>query len=513
MKEWYLFNWDEIPKNDNRRLIEFLMLKFGIVWVRKAKIEKIDNGMTIRLADENNFLSLKLKNEQTNAELEINDGRTDKFIVKKESGKLNIYTDLSQVCLAKIDMIMGFGNCGRPIIKGDKCIFHLENKTKEEAKIFEKIFLIEFEKMEKNDKVLHFDNFIFPDSIEFNRKIFEKSISFKGAHFIKKVDFSNFIFKYKADFTEVEFHDEADFSEAEFDNEADFWKAQFIKKSNFTWAIFNKNVYFNNAIFCDEVDFGMAKFGNEVIFSETQFDKKADFYWSTFKSDCLFMTIKYNNESFINFRYCKLLKPECVRFHNINLNIFSFLGTDVTEVEFSIEEWAKGDGGRSIVLDESKLKDNDTTHNAVAQLYRRLRRNYEDNYRFAEAGDFFIGEMEMRRLDINAQFKNKNEILKRIELLPELFILNIYKYFSLYGESYFRPAILGFIIIISYPMLMYRLFDVSLPKSDYFLYDYLRTSYTSFFQMDITYRGERIIGILILGLLFIALKRKFERKK
>jgi hypothetical protein len=91
--------------------------------------------------------------------------------------------------------------------------------------------------------------------------------------------------------------------------------------------------------------------------------------------------------------------------------------------------------------------------------------------------------------------------------------LGLYKHICLYGESYYRPAIWAIIIILSYPTLMHWLFNASLPQSDDFLLTYLRKSAASFFQMESTYIGERIIGALLLGLLFIALKRQFERKK
>jgi hypothetical protein len=258
------------------------------------------------------------------------------------------------------------------------------------------------------------------------------------------------------------------------------------------------------------VDFGWAKFDKAAYFPDTQFDKKADFYASTFESEGLFTRMKFNNKSFIKFRYSQFLKPKHVQFYDINLSFFSFLCTDITEVEFLNEKWVKRNG-RCIVRDESEiLKDLDTTYDAVAQLYRRLRRNYEDNYRFAEAGDFFIGEMEMRRLDVKARLTNKN--LKRIEswFRKNFSFLGIYKHLFLYGESYIRPAIWAIIVIVSYPMLVHWLINASIPND---LYTYLRNSSASFFQMDSSYIGERLIGVPLLGLLFIALKRKFERKK
>ncbi len=84
------------------------------------------------------------------------------------------------------------------------------------------------------------------------------------------------------------------------------------------------------------------------------------------------------------------------------------------------------------------------------EMYRRLRRNYENNYRFVEAGDFIIREMEMRKLNVTAWFTNKK--LKKIELWikKNLSLLGIYKYLFRYGESYWRPIIFAIVIIFLY---------------------------------------------------------------
>jgi len=87
----YLFSWDEIPGNDNSKLIEFLKQKFGIDWVKTVEIEKIDNGNTIKVSTEVNHLSLNLNQEKTEVIFKIDDVRTDKFMAKMENGKLNIY--------------------------------------------------------------------------------------------------------------------------------------------------------------------------------------------------------------------------------------------------------------------------------------------------------------------------------------------------------------------------------------------------------------------------------------
>src|SRR5450759_4080197 len=91
----YLFSWDNVPGKENGKLIEYLEQKYGVDWVRTAKIEKIDNN-EIKVANEKNFLSLRLNNENTKVTLTINKVKTDEFIVKTENSKLNIYTDIEQ---------------------------------------------------------------------------------------------------------------------------------------------------------------------------------------------------------------------------------------------------------------------------------------------------------------------------------------------------------------------------------------------------------------------------------
>ncbi len=93
-QDLYLFSWENVPGNDNERLIEFLTQKYSIDWAKTAKIEKIGDDKTIRLTTEKKSLSLILNNEKTKAKLKIDDLRTDEFIVKLENGKLNIYQDL-----------------------------------------------------------------------------------------------------------------------------------------------------------------------------------------------------------------------------------------------------------------------------------------------------------------------------------------------------------------------------------------------------------------------------------
>lgn len=399
--------------------------------------------------------------------------------------------------------------CGRQTLGNRKCIFHLsleEKRVFEDGK-FEEEFWNEFNRMETNDdiKKLDFSNFIFPNPINFRGHEFKKKVYFIKAKFIKNADFGEAQFGDVANFGEAQFGGIANFDNAQFSNKAraDFGVAQFSKMANFIRAKFGF------------ADFRGAEFSDIVVFRDAQFNNIAYFNRTEFMSEVVFIDTKFNDKYLIIFNYGRFHKPKYVRFQNVNLSTVSFSYTDISEVEFLNEKW-ETKNGRLTLVDESRIiKDKAITYDAVAQLYRRLRRNYEDNYRFAEAGDFFIGEMEMRRLNVNTEFKD--ERLKKIELLfkRNFSLLGVYKRLSLYGESYWRTAILCLLVIVFYPTTVdfyFRLryntpFFENLPGYP------IRESFASFFQLDNTFLVERLIGLILLGLLLIALKRKFERRK
>lgn len=91
-----LFSWDEIPGKDNERLIDFLKQNLNIDWIKTVKIEKIDNGKTLRVYNEENHLFLRLNDEKTRASIETDDDVKYSCIVKKENDKLNIYEGVNE---------------------------------------------------------------------------------------------------------------------------------------------------------------------------------------------------------------------------------------------------------------------------------------------------------------------------------------------------------------------------------------------------------------------------------
>ncbi|MCX9084841.1 MAG: IS1634 family transposase [Candidatus Methanoperedens sp.] len=96
-KNAYLFSWKEIPGNESELLKDFLKSNYDVDWVKTAKIAKTDDDKTIIINAGEKYISLNLSNENTELDIKIDNGKTDKFIVKTENDKLNIYKTVIEV--------------------------------------------------------------------------------------------------------------------------------------------------------------------------------------------------------------------------------------------------------------------------------------------------------------------------------------------------------------------------------------------------------------------------------
>ena len=81
------FRWDDILNKDRDRFLNSLAGYYQYKWIKRANIERTEDGRVIKVSFGKNCLSLILNNEKV--ELFFNNGRTDKFIAKKEKGELN----------------------------------------------------------------------------------------------------------------------------------------------------------------------------------------------------------------------------------------------------------------------------------------------------------------------------------------------------------------------------------------------------------------------------------------
>lgn len=87
----YLFSWENIPGNDNERLIRFLVDELGIKSAAGAEITKSNGGDTINIANDDYSAEIMMDANKKKAILKVSDVRTHDLIVKTEKSTLNIY--------------------------------------------------------------------------------------------------------------------------------------------------------------------------------------------------------------------------------------------------------------------------------------------------------------------------------------------------------------------------------------------------------------------------------------
>ncbi|MFH1372727.1 MAG: pentapeptide repeat-containing protein [bacterium] len=310
--------------------------------------------------------------------------------------------------------------CGRPATYGDKCVCHTGRENKDT-----KVFQSELDKIFADEETEYYDlsRFIFP------KKGYKLPKQYK-----KDTYFSWTAFSGRADFSFAEFSGKAYFHRATFSGEAEFLNATFSGEAKFRWSRFSGVAQFRLATFSGETSFYNTQFVDVASFSYCQTDKAARVTFDGIVSE------KDKREVFpsgADFRWCSFAEPKNIKFRKLSLAECDFLDTDVTEMQFVDVTWARKPKflkwvPRNAVSDEFAMQPD---YNLVSQLYRRLQANYINNYRYAEAGDFHIGELEMMR---KAKRKEPLYVLSN----------SLYKIISFYGESFTLPLLwLAFVLL------------------------------------------------------------------
>jgi uncharacterized protein YjbI with pentapeptide repeats len=409
----------------------------------------------------------------------------------------------------------------------------------------------------------------FSDFADFSDTFFDKNVYFIKSHFNREANFSNCIFGEKAltNFSHSTFDRDANFSNAEFKYRVDFSSAHFInssfsftkfqearfastkfdKEPIFLGADFNK-VKFLDSKFYSGVDFRMARFQEAYFSTIKDFHGKADFsgakfnlayfYNSIFHNSaefyqCLFQEVQFSEVEFrdeTSFKFASFEKEGKILFDVKDLSKVSFMNSNITGIRFGENvRWGTGENEFKII-DEIKLEElpigvvqnaeneveSSTRLSGIATVYRNLRKNYEDSFRYEQADKFFVREMEIKRQYREKNVKNRQIIKKNGWLRRNLSLTGQYYWISEYGQNYKRPALLA-LAIISLPILyslIQQSFSVGGLNSEK-IGGTIQSSLRSIFSIT---EGRDIVGyfigiatIPILGaLLLAALRKKFR---
>jgi len=470
-----------------------------------------------------------------------------------------------------------YPDCERDEKRDGRCIFHLPDKSTEEAEEFRRELFAYKTKAEEDPAIpaINFIGFVFPRPLfSFENTEFKKATLFDNAIFEGEAPFDGVTFSEDTWFEEARFSGIASFYRATFDGVASFGRAKFSEMALFESAKFSKDAKFGGATFSGMALFGGATFSENAVFGTAIFRESATFWRAIFSGLAIFGGATFRNVSFheavfVGFadlgarfegtavfervvfqrdtiessNFVELMEPQPIpnvritAFHdasvgkegevrfiqpreydarlgierNFGIDRVSFLNVDLERFNFQEVEWGILRGRRAVIEEAMMGRPpfETVTPEKVRQVYGRLRANQEKAFRYAEGGDFFIGEMEMRRCWLRGRGWRG---------LAERFLLWVFSGLSRYGESISRPALATLIVVLGFaglrpllnePSELYPLQPLSLQES-------LIRSLAAFFQMrspnlptDIV---ERLLSIPILATLFIALRRKLERR-
>ena len=278
---------------------------------------------------------------------------------------------------------------------------------------------------------------------------------FGGAEFSRDASFGSVNFHSRAYFGDAKSHQDAEFLDVEFHQDASFYRVEFRGRAFFSSAEFHRDAMFGAVKFYRNLWFDGVKFNQDASFFVVEMDpfRNVSFRGLTVGARLRFHGVKFPNhdrkgDGWVRFQEV-IIQPEAeVIFEDVDLSHTSFLRTDLRSIHFRNVGWAINKERpwfigrvmrRNALYDQLEMGriqakgDSPSpapitpTPQLVGELYRQLRQNFEQDRQEIEAGDFFIGQMDMRR---------------RVEGQRGSITLGIYRFIALYGESYSRTTLI-----------------------------------------------------------------------
>lgn len=410
---------------------------------------------------------------------------------------------------------------------------------------------------------------VFKKNVIFKDAIFLGEVTFKYSKFTKDANFEFAKFLEKVTYFGVNFMEYTSFDAAEFYNDTDFSLSKFLEETNFQYITFSRNADFEYAIFFNKISFFDTIFSQKVSFKDVEFLKKVNFNYTTIKEEISFentifieeasfnnadflentkfLETKFSNEKQTTFEatefntsktknnkkipasvyFSNILFPDKVIFRSCDLSRASFLNSNIEKVRFDECEWGKLETKITKTKDKEKKveichnkyrsnklwdeysadkdKDDATKFRQIENIYRQLKKNFDDKKDNQTADDFYVGEMEMRKIALEKEGRFKN--------FGRLIFLYFYRCISYYNSRPFQASIWLIAIIIVFPFIFWL------------QYDFLIASQISFagaiplIKSPIEIKGafwwiysiETIISSIVWALLILSIRQKFKR--
>jgi len=289
-------------------------------------------------------------------------------------------------------------------------------------------------------------------------------------------DFTAFVFP-QFDLDGFRPEDDDGKNRTKFEKYARFSHAKFLAKARFHFLHFAEGGDFNDAIFYEDVQFGNVEFGSKNL--ETgEFDGPVQFHKTRFEGDCIFAAVFHDKVEFVDVTFpadkqvlfswyrgrtmfqkvgifISTVFSSKTKFNHLDLSKVSFMASDVSNVEFTECVFREVDR-RVKLFDEEGVETyygrtkNEQHFGDLETLYRQFKVSFQNKRDWRRAGEFFIGEMEMRSERLKLE-SNSSRI--------ELCLLDIFKQLSFYGE---RPerALRVFLLLLIFGIALIYLIEL-----------------------------------------------------
>jgi uncharacterized protein YjbI with pentapeptide repeats len=346
------------------------------------------------------------------------------------------------------------------------CLMHSKDPAKLSGPLHDEFWRVFEEILAKaGEGKADFKRFVFPE-VRLRKRDFEAICIFFDAVFMQNVDFIGATFDLPADFRGATFEQEAEFSGAVFMQFVNFIGTTFEQTTCFRGVIFMHEVNFTSAIFSEKVDFTRAEFSATADYDLTEFHGTGDWTEAHFIDRAEFRgtTLQPKDPTAPSsvFSLAKFAKPAEIVFDDVDLSRSLFHNCDVSQLWFTSSVWwgtRKGNRGLAVFEETIDLKqefaeglrrDGQRDYRAIAQIYQQLKKNYDSRLDYWTANEFHFGEMEMKRL---AGPASGRLLTLRRWWHRNLSFVAWYKYASDYGNSYGKPLVWLFVILLAATLL------------------------------------------------------------
>ncbi|KAF5414417.1 MAG: hypothetical protein C5S48_08460 [Candidatus Methanogaster sp.] len=105
----YLFRWDKVSGDGNKKLLRYFRRVHDIGWAESAEIRKSDDDETIGVYMDRKLAEITLCEDKRKAILTFDDGKKHVLKVKKENDGLNIYAGNREYILSELFWLFTLG--------------------------------------------------------------------------------------------------------------------------------------------------------------------------------------------------------------------------------------------------------------------------------------------------------------------------------------------------------------------------------------------------------------------